>query len=152
MENNLKNKIDADFLEAYKSHNDEKVSVLRMLRSALKNAEIENKAALADSDVIGVIKKEIKLRKETIETYQKAGREEAANKEQKEIPILEAYLPQQLDENKIREIADNVISDIGATQMSQMGQVIGKIMQQYGDSVDGGTVSKVVREILQKQN
>jgi len=144
----IKEQIEKDFLEAYKAHDELRVSVLRMLKSSIKNAEIDKKTELNDSDVIAVLKKEIKQRKDSIEAYKEAGRAESAEQETKEMELLSSYLPSQMSEEDIRTIAQEAITQTGASGMQDMGKVIGSIMQKHGDSVDGGTVSKVVKELL----
>lgn len=146
----IKEQIEKDFLEAYKSHEELKVSVLRMLKSSIKNAEIDKKTELNDSDVIAVLKKEIKQRKDSIEAYKEAGRAESVEQESKEMELLSSYLPSQMSEEDIRTIAQEAITQIGASGMQDMGKVISSIMQKHGDSVDGGTVSKIVKELLSK--
>lgn len=148
--NKLKEQIEKDFIEAYKSHEELKVSVLRMLKSSIKNAEIEKKTELNDSDVIAVIKKEVKQRKDSIEAYKEAGRNDSVEQENKEMELLSSYLPSQMSEEEIRTIAEEAITQTNASGMQDMGKVIGNIMQKHGDSVDGGTVSKIVKELLSK--
>lgn len=146
---NILEQIASDYLEAYKAHDELKTSTLRLLKSALQNAQIEKKGQLSDDDVVSVLKREAKQRRDSISEFKKAGRNEMALKEENELSIIESYLPEQFTEEKIREIASDAIKQIGATDMSQMGQVIGKIMSEHGSKVDGGTVSKIVRELLQ---
>lgn len=155
----IKEQIEKDFLEAYKAHDELKVSVLRMLKSSIKNAEIalrqssgssDNKTELNDSDVIAVLKKEIKQRKDSIEAYKEAARVESVEQETKEMELLSSYLPSQMSEAELRSIAQETITQTGATGMQDMGKVIGSIMQKHGDSVDGGAVSKIVKELLSK--
>lgn len=144
----LKTQIESEYLQAYKEKDTEKVSVLRMLKSALQNAEIAKKEELADADVIAVIKKEVKQRKETIETYKAAGKTEAILAEEKEITILDQYLPKQLGEEETAKIVDDKIAELGATDTSKIGQVIGGIMKDHGDEIDGGMVARLVNQKL----
>ena len=146
----IKEQIEKDFLKAYKSHEELKVSVLRMLKSSIKNAEIDKKTELNDSDVIAVLKKEIKQRKDSIEAYKEAGRDDSALQESKEMELLSSYLPNLMSEEEIRTIAEETITQTSASGMQDMGNVIGAIMQKHGDNVDGGAVSKVVKELLSK--
>lgn len=142
-------KIESDYLKAYKAHDEIKVSTLRMLKTAVKNQEIAQKAPLSDTDATSVIKKEIKQRQESVLAYKNAGRTESAEKEEQEVIILSDYLPVQLSEKEIEEIAQKTIEDIGAKDISQMGQVIGKIMAEHKSNVDGAVVSKVVKHLLE---
>lgn len=144
----LKDQIDKDYLESYKAHDEEKVSVLRMIKSGLQNAEIAKKDKLSDEEVITILKKEVKQRLEAGETYEKAG--EAGKKEQEleEIKIIEAYLPKQLDESATREIVKKILAENSITDKSKMGQAIGLIMKDHGSEIDGKTVSRIVAEEL----
>lgn len=146
----IKEQINSDFLSAYKAHEELRVSVLRMIKSSIQNAEIAKKAELTDSEIISVLKKEIKQRKDSIEAYKDAGREDSATSEKKEMDLISAYLPSQMSEEETRKIAEEIISEQGAAGMQDMGKVIGIIMQKHGDSVDGGMVSKTVKELLSK--
>lgn len=147
----LKEQINTDFLTAYKSHNDAEVSTLRMLKSSIQNAEIAKKGDVKDEEVISILKREIKQRQDAIETYAKAGETEKADAEKAEIEIITKYLPGQLDEAEIAKIVDETIKELNATDMSAMGQVIGKIMKDHGSEVDGSLVSRLVKEKLQNK-
>jgi hypothetical protein len=140
--------IGTDYIDAYKSHEELRVSVLRMLKSALKNEEIKNLGQLDESGVIKVIKKEINQRKESVIEYKRAGKDEMVAKEESEITILESYLPKQLSEDEIKTIVQNTIIEISAEGMKDMGKVIGKVMSEHGDSIDGKAVSQVAQELL----
>lgn len=146
----IKEQINADFIAAYKAHDEIRVSVLRMTKSSIQNAEIAKKETLNDSDIVAVLKKEIKQRKDSIAAYKDAGRNESAAQEEKEMEILSSYLPSQMSEEEIRKIAVDKISQLNASGMQDMGKVIGAIMQKHGDSVDGGMVSRIVKELLSK--
>lgn len=148
----LKEQIDKDYIEAYKSHDEEKVSVLRMVKSAIQNARIAKKSELSDDEVVAVLKKEIKQRKESAEAYDKGNNSEAALKERTEAKTIEAYLPSQLSEEKTREIVVEVLTKNNITEKNQMGQAIGIIMKQYGSQIDGGEVSRIVSEELNKKS
>lgn len=146
----IKEQINSDFLSAYKAHDEIRVSVLRSIKSSMQNAEIAKKEILNDSDIVSVLKKEIKQRKDSIEAYKSAGRAESAAQEEKEMEIISSYLPSQMGEEEITQIARDEIVQLGAIGMSDMGKVIGAIMQKHGDSVDGQTVSSVVKKLLSK--
>lgn len=147
---NLKEQINSDFIIAYKAHDELRVSVLRMIKSSVQNAEIAQKAELDDSNIVAVLKKEIKQRKDSVEAYKDAGRVESAEQEEKEMEIISAYLPSQMSEEDIRKIAEETIGKLNASGMQDMGKVIGVIMREHGDSVDGGVVSAIVKELLSK--
>lgn len=144
----LKDQIDKDYLESYKAHNEEKVSVLRMVKSGLQNAEIAKKDKLSDEEVITILKKEVKQRVEAGETYEKAGETEKKEQELKEIKIIEIYLPKQLDEASTREIVKKILSENSIADKSKMGQAIGLVMKDHESELDGKTVSRIVAEEL----
>jgi uncharacterized protein YqeY len=147
----LKEKIKADLKEAMKSGDNFKRDVLRFLDSAVKNAEIEKKKkeeGLNDEETIEVISHSIKQRRDSISQYEKGGRQDLADKEKKELEILSAYLPEQLGEEKIREIIKGVISQTGASLPQDIGKVMGAAMKQMKGSTDGNIVRKIVEEEL----
>jgi hypothetical protein len=144
----LKDQIDKDYLESYKAGQAEKVSVLRMIKSALQNTEIAKKDKLSDSEVSTVLKKEIKQRLEAAEMYEKAGEIEKKNREYSDVKIIEEYLPKQLDETQTREIVKKTLAENSIIDKSKMGQAIGLIMKEHGSEVDGKIVSRIVAEEL----
>lgn len=147
----LKEKIDQDYIISYKEKDELKISVLRILKSAIKNAEIDKKDQLSDEEIIAVIKREIKQRNDAIEIYKKSGKEEALKKEKAESELLKLYLPVQMNEDEIRHIAKQTIQDLNASDVGKTGQVIGSIMNQCKGKADGAVVSKIVRELLQNK-
>ena len=146
----LKETIEQDLIEAMKSHTENVVSVLRMLKSAIHNAEIQKQKELADEDISGVIQSQIKQRNDSVDLYEKGNRQELAQKEKTEIEILKKYLPEQMDETQIREIVKKAISDTNAASIQDMGKVMGAIMPQVKGKADGSLVSKIVKEELSK--
>ena len=143
--------ITKDLTNAMKEKDAFRLSVLRMLKSSLKNEEINKKAPLTDDEVLGVIKKQVKTRKDSKEEYLKYNREDLANDLQKEIEILNAYLPEELSEEEIIKIIDDTINEINPEGMKGMGLVIKSISAKYGARVDMGLVSKLVKEKLMNQ-
>lgn len=149
----LKETIKKDFLEAFRNKDLEKKAVLSMINSEIKNAEIELKnreEGLNDEQVLAVIKKGVKQRKDAIEKYTAGGREELAEKEQKELEILKEYLPAELSLEKIEETVQEVIKETGADDISSMGQVMGETMKRLQGQADGNTVREIVTKFLQK--
>lgn len=149
----LKETIKKDFIEAFRNKNLVKKSVLSMLNSEIKNAEINlgiREEGLPDEKVLEVIKRGVKQRKDSIAKYTEGGREELAEKEQLELAILKVYLPVELDSEKIRAVVASVIKISGAQDMSQMGAVMGKAMQELKGEADGNVVRDIVTELLQK--
>ncbi|MFA4996247.1 MAG: GatB/YqeY domain-containing protein [Patescibacteria group bacterium] len=145
----LKEQIERDFIDAYKSREELKISVLRLVKSALKNEEISKKKELSEDEAVAVLKHEAKQRKDSIEEFKKADKLEAAEKEESELLIINSYLPEQLSEDDIRDIVLATKDELGISDVSQMGKLIGAVMAKHGNSVDGSLVSKIVREILQ---
>jgi len=149
----LLEKIEKDFHEALHDKQAERLGVLRLLKAALKNKEIDlrpKKEELTDEIIISIIQSEAKKRKEAIELYTKGGRIDLADKEKKELEILSGYLPEQLSDEKIREIVDKVIADIGATGPQDFGKVMGQVMKEVKGMTDGNKVGQIVREKLSK--
>jgi len=146
----LVNQIDIDFKSALKNKEVEKLSTLRLLKSAIKNYEIEQKNEVGDDDVIKIIQREIKQRKDSIESFSTSGRQGLADKEEKEMEILQKYMPEQLPDDELEKIIETAISEIGATSLVDMGKVMGKVMPQIAGRADGNHVSSKVREVLSR--
>lgn len=147
---NLQEQINADYLTAYKAKEELTIATLRLLKSALQNAGIVKGEALVDDDVIKVIKKEAKQRKESIEAFEKGGQAEMAKKEAAELKILEKYLPEELSEEETTRIVTEVIASIPEAGPSKMGQIIGLVMKETKGRADGGVVSRLVQSLLNK--
>lgn len=125
--------------------------VLRNLKAAILNEEVATGAretGLDDGAIEKIIAREVKKRNESIRLYEENGRPELAEEEKKEVAVLSTYLPQQLSEDEIREIAKLVIADMDNVGSSMMGQVIGGVKAKAGNSADGATVARVVKELL----
>jgi len=152
MENKLRAKIETDYIEAYKNREELKISVLRLIKSALKNEEINKKAELSEEDVVKSLRREAKQRKDTILEYKKADQSEAAAKEEAELKIIESYLPSQLSEEDTKKIVEDTINELGITDKSQIGKLIGAVMSKGGGTVDGGMVAKIANQILSDKN
>lgn len=149
----LKQKIVSDMKEAMKSGDTIKRDTLRMLDSMIKNTEIEKlkkEEGLADAEVQEVIARAVKQRKDSMAQYTAGGRPELAEKENKEIEILIAYLPEQLGEDKIREIVKEVITQTSATSKADMGKVMGQVMGKLKGQADGTAVKSIVESELSK--
>lgn len=142
--------IEKDFIEAFKAKDEIRKSLLAMIKSAIKNKEIEIQKPLEESDVIDVLTKEAKKRKESAIAYEQGGRPELAEQEKKEIEILNKYLPEQLSEDEVKRIVKETISEINASSMADMGKVIGAIVAKTKGQADGGIISKLVKEELSK--
>lgn len=141
-------KIQNDLKNAQLERDEIKVSTLRMLLSEIKYAQIQ-KGELKDEDVLAVIQKEGKKRQESVQAYKAAGREELAEKEEKEAEVLSSYLPKQLSNEELTTIVEQTINELGATSLSDMGRVIGAVRGKVGSSADGSRISQVVKEKFQ---
>ena len=147
----LKEKISNDLIAAMKSGDVIRRDVLRMVDSMIKNAEIEKKkreSGLEDSEIIEILFRAVKQRRDSIEQYEKGGRQDLADKEKKEIEIISAYLPEQLGEDKIRAIVKEIIAQTGAASKADIGKVMGQTMSRLKGQADGKIVKKVVEEEL----
>ena len=147
----LKQKLRDELRQSMLARNELKTSVLRMLLSAINYYEIQKGGAgsvATNDDVLSVIQKEAKQRKDSIEEFKKADRIELVDKETKELAMLKAYLPQQLSEEEIRNLVKETLSQIGAKTMTDLGKVMGALMPKVKGKADGGLVSKIVREFL----
>ena len=147
----LKQKVQDDLKQAMIAKDEIKLSVIRMLKSAIQYHEIQKGGAgyeATDEDVIEVIGREIKKRNEAIEMYRKGGREELAQKEEKELEILKTYLPKQMSEDEVRKLVQEAISSTNASSMQDMGKVMGILMPKVKGRADSTLVSNIVRESL----
>jgi len=147
----LKQKIQEDLKSAMLAKDGIRLSVIRMLKSAIQYYEIQKGGAgyeATDEDVTEVIGKEVKKRKESIELFEKGGRMEAAEKERSEAKILETYLPEQLSEEEIYHIINDAITQVGAESMADMGKVMGVLMSKIKGKADSTLVSNLVRQKL----
>jgi len=145
----LKDQIEEDFKDAMKEQDKAKMSVLRMLKSALQSKEKEEGTELDDEEIVQVLSKEAKNRRESIEQYEDGDRPELAEKEKQELDVIEQYLPDPLDEDELEDLIDEVIEDVGASDMSDMGEVMGRVMPEVRGRADGDLVNEKVRERLQ---
>ena len=142
---NLRDKIKNDLKNAMKSGDNTTRDVLRVLNSDFKNLEIDNRKELEDTDVIKIIKKNIKSRKDSIEQYKKGNREDLVIQEENELKILEKYMPEQMSEEEIRKIVINIIKKSEASDASDFGRVMGMAMKEIGGDIDGNVVGEIVR-------
>jgi len=144
----LQEKLLEDMKSAMKSGDQIKLDTLRMLRSQLKNAAISSGKDLSEQDVMGVLSKEAKKRKEAVELYKEGGRDELAEKEEKEFEIIQSYLPEALSEDEIIKVIKKVIQETGAEGMRDMGKVMGQVMGQVKGRADGGEIQALVKKML----
>ncbi|HCC59740.1 MAG: hypothetical protein A2402_02480 [Candidatus Staskawiczbacteria bacterium RIFOXYC1_FULL_37_43] len=168
----LKQQIQQDSTEALKSGEQLMLSVLRMLLAAIVTKEKEKRfklskdpasaeasaseeslvdaSQLTDEEIVDVISSEIKKRRDAIVLYEKGGRQELADKEKKEIEVLQKYLPEQLSEEEIKKLIEESIAKTGAKEMRDMGKVMADLNPKIKGKADSGEVSKIVKELLSK--
>ncbi|MBU1102538.1 GatB/YqeY domain-containing protein [Patescibacteria group bacterium] len=164
----LKEKINQDFKDAFKAKEEKKVSVLRMLNSAIKNRELEKRTKLMkgnpvlaeeevvkqsqlnDEETLAVIGTEAKRRKDSIAQFEQGGRPELAAAEQSELKILEAYLPEQMGEEEVRKLVKEAIAQSGAMGAAEIGKAMKVLMPRVKGKADGGMVNRIVKEEMEK--
>jgi len=162
----LKEKINAEYKEAFKAKQEQKVSVLRMLNAAIKNKELEKRlklgkteisdadlearSQLTDEEVLAVIGSEAKRRKDSVSQYKEGGRPELAEQEDAELKILEAYLPEPMGEEEIRKNVQGAIKESGAVGATDLGKVMKVLMPLVRGKADGNLVNRIVKEELGK--
>jgi uncharacterized protein YqeY len=144
----LKEQLQEDLKEALRARDERRKSVIRLTLSAIVNAEVEKGGELGDDDVIAVLQKEARRRQDTIAELREVDRPEMLAKEETELAILEGYLPQLLSREEIAEEARQVVAEVGATGMGQMGSVMRQLMSKLRGRADGRVVNEVVRELL----
>jgi uncharacterized protein len=148
---NLSERVDSDLKSAMREKNAAKLGVLRMLKAALTNATIEKSGAqgqLSDADATNVIRKQVKQRQDSIESFEKGGRPELAAKEKQELSILQSYLPQQMSADEIAKLVRETIAETGANSKAQMGAVMKALQAKVAGRADGKTLSAEVQKQL----
>lgn len=147
----LKDRLVEDMKEAMKAKEEGKLrlSVIRMARAAIKNAEIDKRHELSDPEVVEVLAREVKQRRDSILEFEKAGRPDFVQTLNQEIAILMDYLPQQMSEAEIRELASQVVQEVGARDVKDLGKVMGKLIPLTKGKADGKLVNQIVKELLQ---
>ena len=147
----LPERIDADLKTAMREKNVTKLGVLRMLKAAMTNAAIEKSVAqgqLSDADATQTIRKQVKQRQDSIESFEKGGRAELAAKEKEELSILQTYLPQAMSADEVSKIVRETIAEVGATSKAQMGAVMKAVQAKVAGRADGKTLSTEVQKQL----
>lgn len=147
----ISEQIQKDMVDAMRSRDELRLSTLRMVKSAIKNKEIDKRSPLDEKEAQQVLSTLIKQRRDSIEQFQKGGRQELADKEAAEIKIIEAYLPKAMDEEEIAAAVKATIAEMGSPTMKDMGTVMKNAMsrlQATGARVEGKTVSEIVKKQL----
>jgi uncharacterized protein len=146
---NLSEKLSEDMKQAMKSKDKVRLSVIRMVRSAVKNKEIESGTSLSDEEILNVFQKELKQRRDSLQAFESAGRSDLILGVQTEIEVLTSYLPAQLSEADVRKLAEEVITQVGASGKGDVGKVMSGLMPQVRGKADGKLVQQVVQSLLQ---
>ena len=144
----LQDRLRSDLKDAMRARDSHRKSALRMVLTGIQLAEVDAGHELEDVDIVELIRKEVKRREEALELMRDAGRDDLVEGEVTEVDILKAYLPKQMSEDEIRELAQEVIADVNAESMSDLGAVMGTIMPRVKGKAQGRTVNRIVRELL----
>ena len=150
----LKKLIDDKLNQALKAKDKNTYPTLRLIVSAIRDAEIAGRSKglreIKDGDIVSLLKKMIKQRNESCEVYEKAGRKELLDNEKKEINVISAFLPKQLSDEETKKICSETIKFVGASTMKDMGKIMGVLKSKHADSLDFSKVSKILKELLSK--
>jgi len=145
----IQTQLKQDMMTAMKAREMEKVNTIRSLRGAIKDKAIElKKDELSDEEIMGVLTKAAKQRRDSIASYKEGGRDDLVAEEEKELAIIEKYLPEQMNEDEVTKIVTEVIEQTGASSMADMGKVMGAIMPKVKGKADGNMVQTIVRRKL----
>jgi uncharacterized protein YqeY len=144
----LKTQIQDDVKDAMRARDKERIGALRLLSAAIKQIEVDTREDLDDAGVLAVLDKMSKQRRESLEQYEKAGREDLANQERFELEVIANYLPEPLSDAEIAALVDQAIADTGASGMQDMGKVMGQLKPQVQGRADMKALSGLVRERL----
>ena len=151
----LREKINKDYNIALKDKNKILVSTLRLILAAIKEKDIANRSAdsreqVKDNEIIKILLKMKKQRRDSAELYKKGGREELLDLENKEIAIIDSFLPKQLNEEETKKICEDIIKLTGASEIKDMGKVMGEIKKKHAESIDFSKVNAIVKDLLNK--
>ena len=144
----LQEQISAALKDAMRARDEVKMATLRLVLTAIKKREKEARSLLEDQEVISVITTQIKQRRESIEQYRQAGREDLAQTEERELQILHDYMPEQASEEEISNILDEIIAEVGAVSMKDMGKVMKAAMAKLAGKAEGGAINAMVKAKL----
>jgi len=146
----LRETLDSDLKQAMRNKEALKRTVLRTMLSEIRNAEINSQTTLDDEGIISVLTKQVQQRKDSVEAYEAANRQDLVEKETAEINIISVYLPEQLPQEEIEQIIENVISQSGSSSLDDMGKVMGLVMPQVKGRADGKIVNAIVTKKLRE--
>jgi hypothetical protein len=145
----LKQKLTDDLKQAMRDRDKVKLSVIRLVMAAIKNAEIARQTTLDDADILGIIAKEARQRRESVEAFRQGNRQDLVVQEEAELTLLQGYLPQQISREEIMTEARRVIEEVGAQGPGDKGKVMPKLIAQLKGKADGREINAVVTELLQ---
>ncbi len=148
MKNMLKEKLLEDLKISMKEKNEIRKNTIQMVRAAILQVEKDNNITIEDEKIIEIVAKEAKKRKDSLNDYEKSGREDLIEQVKQEIGILQEYLPKQLTKEEIQQIVKKIVEEIGASSIKDMGKVMKVAKEKMGASADGKTINEVVKEIL----
>lgn len=148
MEVTLRDRLSNDLKRAMKSGDGVRRSVIRLVMAAIKNSEIARQTTLEDADLLGIISKEARQRQESIEAFKQGDRQDLVDKEEKELAVLQEYLPQQMGRDEIIEAARKIIEEVEARGPRDKGKVMPKLIAQLKGRADGREINAVVTELL----
>ena len=145
----LKQKLQEDLKSSMKNKDAIKKSVITLIRSSIKQYEVDNRVELQDDEIVDLIAKQLKQTRDSREEFAKAGRDDLVSKAEAEIEVLKEYLPQQLSEEELNEIVISTISELGATSMKDMKKIMTSIMPKVKGRADGKLINELVKKNLQ---
>jgi uncharacterized protein len=144
----LLERLNQDMKQAMKNKEKDKLSVIRMVKASLQNEAIKLGKELSEDEELTVLSRELKQRKDSLQEFEKAGRDDLVNKVKVEISIIETYMPEQLSEEEIIELVKQTIQEVNASSKADMGKVMGAIMPKVKGKADGALVNKIVQQQL----
>ncbi len=144
----LADRLAEDLKQAMRDKDKVRLSVLRLVKAAVRNTEIDRRVTLGEEEIIGVLRREVKQRKESLLAIEGAGRDDLVAELNEEISILEEYLPQSLTDEQIQAIIRDVVQEVGAVSKADMGKVMPVVMKKISGQAEGRTVNRIVQEVL----
>ncbi|SET41503.1 hypothetical protein SAMN05660297_02333 [Natronincola peptidivorans] len=145
----LKERLTNDLKEAMKNKQQLRKNVITLIRSDIKQTEVDKRVELQDQDIIEIVSRQLKQRKDAVDEFQKGGRDDLVQETQEEISILLEYLPEQMSEEEVANVVKETISEIGANSMKDMGKVMAAVIPKVKGKADGKIVNQIVKQQLQ---
>jgi uncharacterized protein len=144
----LNDRLNEDMKQAMRSQDKFRLSVIRMVRSSIKNIEIDQRKSLDDQEILDVLNREIKLRRDSLHEFEKAGRQDLVDQLKQELDILAVYMPKQLSEDEVKVIVQQTIQEVGASSKADIGKVMGALLPKVKGLADGKFVNQIVQQLL----